>query len=708
MKAEAMNCLGFLRVPNTQFKIPVYQRMYDWSKEECRTLFEDIIKVGSNEKAKAHFIGSIVYIQEDTYHHSSVKELVVIDGQQRLTTISLLLAALAQTIESEIISNFSPEQIKEECLINRYKKNDEKYKLILTEQDKDTFISLIDSENYAMPKETSPKITANFEFFKEKLEENKDKLDIICKGIDKLLIIDVSLERGKDDPQLIFESMNSTGKSLSQADLIRNFILMDLEHDEQSKFYTKYWRVMELQFGRYFSKEDKGENKKINFDTFMKHYLTIKNKGTIPTEAKIYEEFKKCFKDRDKEILLQDIQKYANYYCNIALKLEPDKDLKFAIENFSKLDADVVYPFFLEMYDDYKKGDLSKSDFIDIITLTQSYIFRRMICSGTTQGSNKLFATFMKDIDKSNYKESVNLKFCLLQTSAIFPDDTEFKESLKHKNLYKGFSRLYDLLESLENFERKEKIARGEYSIEHIMPQSIENSKEWQRELGEHWQEIYDKYVHTLGNLTLTGYNSEYSNKSFKEKCNIEKGFKTSPLWLNSSVKNVEIWDADSIENRAEILATRATQIWKFPQVSKELIQKAKQEKAQKKRKESYELDEHKFLAQKGKTRELFDALREQILALDDGITQEPLKLYIAYKYDTNFVDIIPQANGLKLSINIYKDELDDPRNFAKDIATIKKGQWGNGNVEVKLDSKEDLSYCVDLIRQALEKQYKE
>lgn len=695
MKAEAVEFLAFLNVQKTQFVIPVYQRAYSWNKEHCEKLWQDIEKISTNDKIKAHFIGSIVYIKDDVYHQSSINKLLVIDGQQRLTTLTLLLEALREITNDEI-EGFSQAEIRDYYLINQYGKNEEKYKLILTQNDKDTLISLIDKDK-AQPIQISDKIQNNFDFFKEKLEQNKDKLEVICKGINKLLIIDVSLERGKDDPQLIFESMNSTGKDLSQADLIRNYVLMDLAPEEQNEFYKKYWRIMEIEFGENFNKDKK---EKQSFDYFARHYLTIKNEGKIPNLDSIYEAFKeyKQNKNINTQDLLVDLQRYAHFYCAMAFKKEKDKELFAVFENLKALDCEVAYPFLLELYRDYEENILSKSDFLEILKLIESYILRRAVCGFPTNSLNKVFASFIKNIKKEQYLESVKAYFNLQKGNAIFPRDKEFTESLINKDIYNSFKKKTYLFDKLENFDRKEKIDINEYTFEHIMPQNIDNSREWQNELGENWQEIHEKYLHTLGNLTLTGYNSEYSNKPFREKQNMKGGFKESPFRLNNGLKNIESWNETSMEQRAKELAKGVLKIWTYPEIDKEILENYKPKEKQ----HTFTLDDHKHL-QNSKSKELYESLRKAILALDENVEEEILKQYIAYKFDTNFVDIIPQQNRLKLSINIYSDELDDPKELARDIKNI--GTWGNGKVEVILDNMENLPYCLGLIRQALEKQ---
>lgn len=691
MEAKAQKILAFIKSGTFQFVVPIYQRMYGWDIKHCQQLLEDILKAGKNQ-AHAHFIGSIVYVADGVYGPNN--SLLVIDGQQRLTTITLLLIALRDFLgEKEILGEFSSRKIHNRYLTNSDEEGEKQYKLLLSENDKDTLIALVD-KNKTPPKEPSKKIQENFAFFKDeiyKLQDNNEALEILCRGIEKLMIVYVSLERDKDNPQLIFESMNSTGKDLSQADLIRNYILMGLEPKLQTKLYEKYWRAMEQDFGQ--------EHYERSFNAFVRHYLTIKS-GEIPNIAKVYESFKTYHQTNNIEMedLLLDMKKYCEYFCAMALKKERDFELKNAFRNLSELQNDTIYPLLLALYEDYAKQILSKEDFKEIVCLIESYVFRRAICEIPTNSLNKTFASFAKFIDKNAYVQSVKAHFLLLKSYTRFPLDEEFKNALKHRDIY-NFNKKSYLLTRLENHKRKEKISTNEYTIEHIMPQNPNLSKEWQRDLGENYKEIQEKYLHTLGNLTFTGYNSEYKDKPFKEKRDMQGGFKRSPLKLNEGLRDLEVWSKEAIEKRAEILANEALEIWTMPILEQTVLDSYKQE-TQNKNKKEYNLLDYTFSE---KTRGIFEALHKDIMALDENITQSYTKEYIAYKLETNFVDIVPQKSKLKLYLNIPFDELMDEKGVARDVTNV--GSWGNGDAEISIESTQDIAYCLGLIRQALEKQ---
>ncbi|MFP6052284.1 DUF262 domain-containing protein [Helicobacter pylori] len=683
MKADATTLLGFFEQNQTnQFVIPIYQRLYSWKKEQCEQLWDDIIKIGGNDKMNGHFIGSILYVLDGNTPSSP---LLIIDGQQRLTTITLLFIALRNHLSEEVKRK---EKEIESYLINSDKDGDKKFRLILSEPDRDTLLSLIDKDR-RKPSEPSLKIMENFKLFEEWIRKNTDKLETIFKGLDKLMVVEISLERGKDNPQLIFESMNSTGKDLTQTDLIRNYIIMETEVGKREDFYNQYWRAME---------EDFKQNETL-FNQFVRHYLTIKTRE-IPNINKVYEAFKRYQQERgiETEALLQDLQKYCGYFCQIVFKKEVDKELNKALSFLVDLERDVIYPLLLELYSDYKDGVLFEKDFISIIYLIESYVYRRAVCGLGTNSLNKIFASFTKKINKDQYLESIKAHFLSLETTkGKFPKDSEFKNLFTTIDFYNLKEKKY-FFERLENFDTKEPVNTKECTIEHIMPQTL--NLEWERDLGENFQAIHEKYLNTIGNLTLTGYNEKYSNNSFQEKRDMEKGFKQSSLKLNQSLKDLESFGEKEIEKRASDLADWALKIWTYPNLDAETLEEDKPKK-EKKEKKAYDLSSYKFSSN---SRELFDILREKIKAFDEKITEKFNQKYIAYKFfKINFVDIVVQTKDLKLYLNMPFNELQDEKNLARDMTN--KGHLGNGEIEVKLETKENIPYCLGLIRQALEKQ---
>lgn len=701
MKATEANLLKFLR-KSPQFVIPIYQRNYSWTEEQCRQLWADLLRAGREEAISAHFIGSIVYVERGLSTVTSQEALLVIDGQQRLTTSTLLIAALAKHFEdkgiAELLDAFSAKKLRNYYILNPDEEGERHFKLILSETDKDTLLAIL--KNAPMPAEISGRIDQNYGLFQDLIQKHEDELEAICQGLAKLVIVDVSLDRSQDNPQLIFESMNSTGLELSQADLIRNYILMGLAPNLQTELYKNYWRPMEKAFGQaaYVT----------HFDPFMRHYLTAKT-GEIPNVRKVYAAFKAFARGSqiDTKALVADIHAYASYYCAMALGAEAQPALKQAFHDLRELKVDVAYPFLLDAYHDYKQDRLTADELLGIIRLVESYVFRRAICAIPTNSLNKTFAGLSRSLKKDRYFESVKAAFLLMPSYRRFPTDEEFQRDIKLRDLYNFRSRSY-WLRRLENHGRKERVVVENYTIEHILPQNEALSSEWQAELGPEWQRIQQTWLHTLGNLTLTGYNSEYSDYPFAYKrdqvANADSkkiGFKFSALNINDGLGEVAQWNEDAIKARAERLAKEAAKVWAAPVLDGAVLD-AYRPAAGKGAPQQYSIDDHPHLAA-GPMRELFEALRKAVLELDACVTEEFLKLYVAYKAETNFVDVVPQVRRLRLSLNMPFNEIDDPRGLCVDVTNL--GRWGNGDVEVGLSSLDDLPYVMGLIRQSFDRQ---
>lgn len=692
MKATEAKLLDFLK-KSPQFIIPIYQRTYSWTEPQCRQLWDDVLRAGSNDAISAHFIGSIVYIEQGLYQVSSQSPLLVIDGQQRLTTAMLMIEALCRHLgDEEPIEGFSAKKLRNYYLLNPLEEGERGFKLLLTETDKDSLLALFRQK--PLPSGGSLRIQENFEWFEQRVKR-LDDLGPLCRGLAKLVIVDIALNRDQDNPQLIFESMNSTGRELSQADLIRNFVLMGLEPEHQCRLYEDHWRPMELDFGQ--------EGYGAHFDWFMRHYLTVRT-GEIPKIGDVYEAFKAFARapkqaEQGVDALVADIHAFSGYYCAMALGKESDKLLAEAFRDLRELKVDVAYPFLLELYEDYQAGLLQREDFVDAVRLVEAYVFRRAVCAIPTNSLNKTFATFSRALKKDRYLESIQAHLLNLPSYRRFPRDEEFHRELMTRDLYNFRSRSY-WLRRLENHDRKERVPVDEYTIEHILPQNENLSPEWQHALGEDWKRIQETWLHTLGNLTLTGYNAEYSDRPFVAKRDMKGGFKQSPLRVNQGLGALEAWNETTIKERAERLANVAANVWQAPSLSEDVLSAYRSEKAPQ---AAYSLADHPQLVAGAPMRELFECLRKEVLALDPGVTEDVRKLYIAFKAETNFVDVVPQKTRLRLSLNMAFHELHDPKRFAKDVTNL--GRWGNGDVEIGLSSSDDLPYIMGLVRQAFEKQ---
>jgi len=571
MKANEINLNRFLSQSDTQFIIPVYQRNYDWSHHQCKQLLDDILEIGTNSKKDAHFIGSIVYVHDDVYSASGIRELTTIDGQQRLTTLTLIylvIYRLAKTLGKEQLCN----KINETYLINKFATDEEKLKLKPTENNNRALKYLLRSDNQEEYSDFS-RLIDNFNYFKSRIL--KENYEAVLTGISKLMFVEISLDRDKDDPQRIFESLNSTGLELSQADLIRNYILMGLKRKSQNKIYENYWEHIEQ-----LSKDESTNSSKVS--DYIRDYLTLENKK-IPNKNKVYHEFKEKYPTSTVEALediLTPIKKLVKHYNKLLNPAhEPDNDIRQQLQYINRLEINVAYPFLLKVYDDYSTGVISKQTFIEVLELIQTFTWRRFIIGLPTNALNKIFMRLYEDIDSQNYLTSIQLALLKKKGSQRFPRNKEVINTLREKDMYgiKPKNRVY-FLERLENHRNKELVkidGNSDITIEHIFPQNPE--PKWKIELGEEeYSFIKENYLNTIANLTLSGNNGKLGNKNFlsKKEMNVdgeEQGYKYSRLWLNTYLTQIDKWGKNEIEKRFQIIKERFLSIWVFPDIDTEL-----------------------------------------------------------------------------------------------------------------------------------------
>lgn len=672
---------------NKQFLIPVYQRFYSWDIDQCKRLWNDIVEMQRKGK-EGHFVGSIVNIAEQAMP-TGVQKYMIIDGQQRMTTLTLLLLALRDyAIMNPSDTTINARRIDNMLLKNEYESGDERYKLLLTETDRDILISLV--EEKPIVEDTRSRLIENYNFFAGKLADKEIQPAEVYESIGKLQIVNITLDRAVDDAQAIFESLNSTGKELSESDLIRNYVLMGLEPSEQTYVYEHLWRPVE----RLFIYETQGTV----MDAFFRHYLTMKL-SRIPKQGRVYEEFKlyhlNCEFGTIRE-LCQDLLEYAKYYTNIVFKRNTDTDLKKLYEDIIDLRMEVSYPFLLKIHHDCVEGLITSDELKKILKLCISYVLRRAICEIPTNSMNKTFATLKNYIRPDDYLNSVKAFFVMQDTYKEFPDNDKFEGAFESRDIYNMRARNY-ILSRLENFENKAPIIIENYTIEHIMPQNKNLSSEWQADLGAEWQEVQKKYLHTIGNLTLTAYNSEMSDRPFLEKMDMPGGFKESALRLNKYVVLQNKWNEKNIQERANELAKKAESIWPYPTLTAaELAPYQVEEKTvQKYSLETYDVNAF--------TRILFESLDKRIMNLSPAVKKEYKKLYVAYKLDTNFVDIVFQKQRLRISINMKFSEINDPNGICKDITGL--GRWGNGDVELFMEHQDELDQIMEIVKQSFDAQ---
>lgn len=685
MDARKANIYKFLS-GDKQYIIPVYQRIYSWEIEECKRLWFDIVDMQKKNK-NGHFVGSIVSITEND-SPSDMSKFTIIDGQQRITTLMLLLLALRDYafIHREE-KGINWKKINNSFLKNPDEDDDSQYKLLLTETDKDILISLI--EKRPIDENLNSRLISNYNYFFSNIKNMDLSLQDIYEAIGKLQIVNINLDRTSDEPQVIFESLNSTGKELSESDLIRNFVLMGLDNKQQKDIYKNIWRPMEQLF-RY-------EKQTLLMDRFFRDYLTMKL-ARIPKLDKIYEEFKMYTNNCEfstLEDLCKDLYIYARYYTNMIFEQGTNKNLINLYKEIKYLKMEVAFPFLLKIHYDFERNLINEDELVSIIKLCISYVFRRNICDIPTNSLNKTFATLKNEINVDDYINSIKAFFILKDDYKIFPNDEKFSSALKVKDIYHMRIRNY-ILSSLENFNNKAPINIENYTIEHIMPQTKNLSNVWKKELGKNYETVQKKYLHTIGNLTLTAYNSEMSNKSFSEKMEMNGGFKESALRLNSYVVKQNEWNEKIIKERASILVEKALLIWKYPIIERNILVKYKNDDKQ----QMYGIDSYDF---NKTTKMLFDKLNMRIMNLSSEVRREFKKLYIAYKLDTNFADIVVQKNRLRISVNMKFNEVIDEYNICKDVTNL--GRWGNGDVELFLEDICDVDKVMDIIRQSFNKQ---
>ncbi len=566
MKANETKVEDFLSSNKTQFVIPVYQRNYDWSTNQCKQLLDDILEVGTSNKMNAHFIGSIVYVHDDVYTSSRIKELTVIDGQQRLTTLTLIYLTLYR-LAIEMGDKELETEISEIYLTNKFAPEEEKLKLRPTENNDKAIKYLLRSDKDEEFSDFS-KVIDNFNYFKSRITE--ENFEFVLKGLSKLIFVEISLDRGKDDSQRIFESLNSTGLELSQADLIRNYILMGLNPINQNKIYNNYWEIIEK-----FAKDETSNTNRVS--DFIRDYLTLVN-NKIPNKSKVYLEFKAKFPTTDLQGLekkLSPIKSLVKFYNKLLNpKNEPDKEIRLQLTYINRLEINVAYPFLMKVYEDYSENVIDKDTFIKVLDFIQSFAWRRFVVGLPTNALNKIFMTLYEKVDKNDYLLSLQKWLLKRPGSQRFPKNKEVIESLKLKDVYniKSKNRTY-LLERLENFKNNEPViieGNTDITIEHIFPQNPD--PKWKVDLGaDEYNLIKETYLNTIGNLTLSGNNGKLGNKPFVYKRDLENlGYKDSRLWLNKYLSISEKWDKVEIEKRFDLLAKRFLEIWQIPEIKLE------------------------------------------------------------------------------------------------------------------------------------------
>ena len=560
MKASEKKIKDLFSEAKTFFAIPVYQRDYNWQEKHCKQLFEDILNVGKDIDITSHFIGSIVYIHEGVYGIGE-KEFYVIDGQQRMITITLLHIALYHRLKES--KEEYADEIYELYLVNKFSKRDIKLKLLPPEENLNILNKILEENWEELEDYQDRNIVKNYKFFKEIISNySNEEIEYLLAGLDKIIYVDIALEKDKDDPQKIFESLNSTGLDLSQGDLIRNYILMDLEREKQNLVYKNLWLPIENN-----CKISLGNEIKNYVSDFIRDYLTLKN-GKIPSKPKVFEEFKE-FYNKNNDEQLEDIKNFSEEYSHIIKpNTEKDKDIRKELKNLKVLDQTVINTFLIGILRDYRENKIVKNEILEILKLLQSYIWRRFITEKPSNALNKIFQGMYLRISKDQ-KYYKSLEESLLNQD--FPTDDELKEALKTKNVYKDKEKLRYVFKELENYNHNELIdfENEKITIEHIFPQKP--NKSWKEKYSDYELEEMKTFKDTISNLTLTGSNANLGNKSFLEKRNDDiHGYKNSKLYLNKYLGKLNEWNLSAMEGRFEELFKNIIKIWKRPESSED------------------------------------------------------------------------------------------------------------------------------------------
>lgn len=654
---------------NTSFTIPIYQRRYNWQKKHCKQLFEDIQKTGDSKKNRIHFIGAITLLDEPSTVFKTVQSYQIIDGQQRLTTIMLILRALKESLPDSSAS-VTEEQINQ-LLFNMTADADDRFKLTLTEEDNFTFHRILEGSEC----DASNKLTENYNYLRTLITESND-LDTIWRGINRLQLVEIKIERG-DNAQAIFESMNSTGLDLSQTDLIQNYILMPLNASEQKKIYKEYWSPMEKKFT---------DVDNSLFNEFFTDYLMMK-KGSFIPKNNIYEYFKQYTKKNDLDMKkeVENIWKYSKYYeYLVGISEYRDPKLKKIIRYPHDQGLSVARPLLLKVLADTGKS-LTVEKATEIFLLVDSFLLRCSVCGTSTKATNKMFPMLIWKLGSKNYVKDLEKLLMEKSGNLRFPRDIMFMDALRQLPLYAHKRKLAKyMLDRLErSLDEQEQIDTAELEIEHIMPMTL--NKDWEADLGAGWKDVHEKYVQRIGNLTLTGRNQELSNKSFLEKL---PTYEKSNVNLSKSLKDLRKWDKAEIEKRTEYMVKLATRLWPCPGGYGPVAED--------------EYDEDDYLDGKSSS-ELWYLTKDAILGAFDGITFKMTAFYGVFKVQRNSKEIgvcglEALSNKIRITYSIkVNDGVIEKSDFVEDVSSV--GHYTTGDFRSDVESEDDIAKIIELAR---------
>ncbi len=681
-----------------QFTIPVFQRDYSWTEEECRQLWDDILRASDNS---GHFMGSFVYVEGDT--GAAFSSWQVIDGQQRLTTLTLLLIALRDHIREKSWSGNTEDSPTASRIDTYFLRNNEETgnrnrKLALRRRDDATLRALVYHKNPSAEVEKPSEMIMNaYQRFRELLNSPQADLDKVYRGIARLNFVDVTLKRSEDNPQLVFESLNSTGVRLTQSDLIRNYLLMGLPEKCQTQLYNDYWYKLEGMF----------RNTDSTPDSFLRDYMALKQKSTTQTRAdRIYDEFKKFRQSAGAEPtdeLLKNLVRFARYYTSFLKPstiqneslVAPMTDVRAG--GFGNTHAILI----MTLYECHEEREsLTEQDFIQSLKLIKSYLLRRAVLGLQTRDYWSVFASMSHSIESKSPLKSLQVILARRSHNYRFPSNDEFSLAIQQNDLYR-LRICSHILERLENAEQKEPSPTKELSIEHIMPQDIAKVTEWQQMLGADWEDVHKTWLHRLGNLTLTAYNSNYSNKPFHEKKEIPGGFNQSAVRLNESVRTQHDWTVDEMKERGSTLANRALEIWPFHEADERLVRETDIRELTERAKERDSND----LQMSADVRQLLDTVRESTKQFDKEVIEVIEGRSVCYYSPPEFfAELLPMASYVRILLPIHFDEADDPEEIARNVEDYKflpNVRYRDCGVFIDAFNQQDITSAMHMINQA-------
>ncbi|RQU83062.1 DUF262 domain-containing protein [Burkholderia cenocepacia] len=635
-----------------QFVIPIFQRDYSWGSDECERLFKDVLAVADGPDGAIHFLGSVVWVGSES-GDAVLQQRLVIDGQQRLTTCLLLLMALRDHLQhsgAQVAPADSPDALHHQYLVNPYVDKPElQSKLQLRRVDNDWLQHLL--LEAPEPADKQSQVPSKLEYLRGLIAEADPAR--ILKGIRRLIIVSVSLSPGQDNPQLIFESLNSTGVKLAQADLVRNYVLMGHPEQVQTQWYLKYWRPLEEAFGTSY---------RALFDSFLRDFLTLELRPTKPFKLEnVYTEFKRWYpaylnrsEKYDQAIVkLQRMARFGRYYCLFMIGPAELPKIESRLARLRKL-VEVASTTIMVLYERFQQDKTLDADgFCEAIDTLESYVFRRSVLGAETRSGGTVFSNLASKIRINEPLKSLKARLAIMGRGKEFPGDEEFKQALTTADLYHRRTCFY-MLERLTN-SGKEKSALDGLSIEHVLPQKADLSEKWKAMLGPQWREIQQEWLHRLGNLTLSGFNSELQAAPFQTKRDLKPGgYADSSVWLNLELAKLDRWTPSEIDARGQRLAELALKVWPALEADDSAITQARLDDAVQGANGKMRAD----LNCDGSVRIWLDKLADFAAALGDDVTEVVSMRSIVFHEPAWFAELLPRANGIDIRLACEATEL--------------------------------------------------